>query len=146
VGVLPLRVSSATWALPIGRGLARALPAPCCRLEPLRRLVFGWFVGMARLERLSPAQARELLRAAHAAAPAVPSYLPALRTLDVSEQAARVHAPALVVYGERDAVAAANAPLLAERLGGRLVALPDTGHMPMIEAPYAFTAALAEAV
>jgi pimeloyl-ACP methyl ester carboxylesterase len=146
VGLLPLRVAHARWALPVGQLLARRLEWPCCTFAPLRRLAFGWFVGMARLERLSPAHARELLRAAEQASPAVRGYLPALRELDVSAEVSRVRAPVLVVYGERDGVAAGNAALLTERLGARLVVLPETGHMPMIEAPHAFTAALREIV
>lgn len=146
VGVLPLRVEGARWELPLGRLVAGRLARPCCAVGPLRRLVFRHVVGMARLERLSAAQARELMAAAALAAASVPGYLPALRSLDIGPALERLPVAPAVVYGERDGVGAASGRLIAARAGVRPVVLPDTGHMPMIEAPYAFTAALAESV
>jgi triacylglycerol lipase len=48
-----------------------------------------------------------------------------------------IEAPTLVVWGDRDEVLspAAAAPLAAGVRRGRLVRMPDTGHLPMIERP-----------
>jgi pimeloyl-ACP methyl ester carboxylesterase len=65
---------------------------------------------------------------------------------DVRERAREVHVPTLLVWGERD-------PLVPAALAGewqraiphaRLVLLPRTGHVPMVEQPRLFTAALQE--
>jgi pimeloyl-ACP methyl ester carboxylesterase len=65
---------------------------------------------------------------------------------DVRERAHDVHVPTLLVWGERD-------PLVPAALAGewqraipqaRTVLLPRTGHVPMVEQPQMFTAALQE--
>jgi pimeloyl-ACP methyl ester carboxylesterase len=65
---------------------------------------------------------------------------------DVRERARDVRVPTLLVWGERD-------PLVPPELAGewqraiphaRLVLLPHTGHVPMVEQPRAFAAALEE--
>jgi len=63
---------------------------------------------------------------------------------DVRERARDVHVPTLLVWGERD-------PLVPAELAGewqraipqaRLVLIPRTGHVPMVERPQAFAIAL----
>jgi 2-succinyl-6-hydroxy-2,4-cyclohexadiene-1-carboxylate synthase len=55
----------------------------------------------------------------------------------------RLHAPTLVLAGERDAKFTAIARLMAERIpGARLLLLPSSGHSPHLEAPAAYVEAL----
>jgi pimeloyl-ACP methyl ester carboxylesterase len=65
---------------------------------------------------------------------------------DVRERARDVHLPTLLVWGERDPLVPAE---LAEEWRraiphARLVLIPRTGHVPMLERPQAFAAALEE--
>ena len=109
-----------------------------------RRLVFGWFVGMASSTGSNRA-ARSLLRGAARAAPVVPAVLPALAYLDLRAIAAQVD-------GRRSSSGAStisgwdNGPVLADALGAEELVLPGVGHMPMIEAPYSFGVAVADFV
>jgi pimeloyl-ACP methyl ester carboxylesterase len=75
------------------------------------------------------------------AAPALADYLPVLDRLDLSAAAAGVDCRSLVVWGELDAHAV-NGELLAAALRGTGRVIPGCGHMPMLEAPYAFRRAL----
>jgi pimeloyl-ACP methyl ester carboxylesterase len=109
-----------------------------------RRLVFGWFVGMGGLDGLDPAMGRAMLRDSAAAAHVVPGVLPALQTIDLAGLCARVDVPALVVWGDLDRGGWESGPGLAAALHGRELVLPGVGHMPMLEAPYAFATAVAE--
>jgi pimeloyl-ACP methyl ester carboxylesterase len=55
---------------------------------------------------------------------------------DLRSPAAEVRQPALVVVGDRDRTTGRDAPLLARALpAGRLVQVPDTGHLPHLERP-----------
>jgi proline iminopeptidase len=58
---------------------------------------------------------------------------PALRELDL---------PAMVVHGDDDPIPVDTARATAEALDAEFVLLPDAGHVPYVEAPEAFTAAL----
>lgn len=145
VGMVPLQLSRARFVLPFHRMLALTEPAwggAAMALAPFRRVVFGWFVGMGGLAGLDPALGREMLRDAGRAAPVVPSVLGPLKTLDLADFAKDVTAPALVLWGDLDASGWESGPPLAAALRGTEVVLPGVGHMPMLEAPYAFTTAI----
>ena len=64
---------------------------------------------------------------------------------DLGEEARRILAPTLLVWGARDPVIPLSAGRAAERLipGARLVAL-DCGHSPYLERPAEFSAALSD--
>jgi proline iminopeptidase len=147
VGLVPMDVRKARMVMPLHRVLARTERAwewaAATRKLP-RRVVFGWFVGMRRLEGLEPTVARRLLRGAARAAPIVSSALPALETLDLEGVLARVEARTLVLWGEHDRSGWDNGPGLADALGAEELVLPGVGHMPMIEAPYSFGLAVSE--
>ncbi len=147
VGLAPVNVRKARMVMPFHRMLARTERAwewaATTRKLP-RRVVFGWFVGMRRLENLEPSVARGLLRGAARAAPVVSSALPALETLDLESVLAGVEARSLVVWGEHDRSGWDNGPALADALGAQELVLPGVGHMPMIEAPYSFGQAVSE--
>jgi pimeloyl-ACP methyl ester carboxylesterase len=65
-------------------------------------------------------------------------------TFDVREQIAEIRQPALVICGADDFLTPPRyAQFLADRMpAARLVIVPNTGHMVMLEQPQAFTAAL----
>jgi pimeloyl-ACP methyl ester carboxylesterase len=145
VGMVPLELRRARFVLPFHRLLALTEPAwggAALALGPSRRAVFGWFVGMAGLDGLEPALGREMLRDAGRAAPAVRKVLAPLAGLDLAGMARGVSAPALVLWGDLDRSGWESGPPLAAALRGRQEVLPGVGHMPMLEAPYAFTMAV----
>jgi pimeloyl-ACP methyl ester carboxylesterase len=145
VGMAPLELRRARFVLPFHRLLALTEPAwggAALALGPSRRAVFGWFVGMAALDGLEPALGREMLRDAGRAAPVVRKVLAPLAALDLAGMARGISAPALVLWGDHDATGWESGPPLAAALGGRQEVLPGVGHMPMLEAPYAFTVAV----
>jgi len=145
VGMVPLQLSRARLVLPFHRLLALTEPAwggAAMALGPFRQVVFGWFVGMAGLDGFDPAMGRQMLRDAGRAAPVVPKVLDPLMTLDLAGLAKGVTAPALVLWGDLDTSGWESGPRLAAALRGTEVVLPGVGHMPMLEAPYAFTTAV----
>ena len=145
VGMVPLELRRAGLVLPFHRALALtelAWGAAAVRLPPSRRAIFGWFVGMAGLDGLEPAMGREMLRDAARAAPVVRGVLGPLAALDLPGLAKDVSAPALVLWGDLDATGWESGPPLAASLRGTEVVLPGVGHMPMLEAPYAFMTAV----
>jgi pimeloyl-ACP methyl ester carboxylesterase len=144
VGMVPLRLGPARRLLPAATAIALAArsAAPLLsRTAAGRALVFGWFVGMARPQAVPPLLAERMIREAVDSSPALADYLPVLDRLDLSEVAARVDCRSLVVWGELDAHAV-NGELLATALRGAAQVIPGCGHMPMLEAPYAFRRAL----
>jgi pimeloyl-ACP methyl ester carboxylesterase len=145
VGMVPLQLRRARRVLPFHRVLALTEPAwggAAVALGPSRRAVFGWFVGMAGLDGLDPALGRRMLRDAGRAARVVPRVLGPLTGLDLASLAGAVSAPALVLWGDLDSSGWESGPRLAEALHGHREVLPGVGHMPMLEAPYAFTTAV----
>ncbi|HEY2788390.1 MAG TPA: alpha/beta hydrolase [Gaiellales bacterium] len=147
VGMIPLELRRAQYVLPFHRALAVTEPVwgGAAVSWPLaRRLVFGWFVGMAGLDGVDPAMGREMLRDSAAAAHVVSEVMPALAGLDLPSLCAGVAVPALVIWGDLDRGGWDSGPPLAAALHGREVVLPGVGHMPMLEAPYAFSMAIAE--
>jgi pimeloyl-ACP methyl ester carboxylesterase len=52
--------------------------------------------------------------------------------------------PASVIWGDLDRSGWESGPPLAAALDAPEVVLPGVGHMPMLEAPYAFSVAIAE--
>jgi pimeloyl-ACP methyl ester carboxylesterase len=145
VGMVPLELRRARYVLPFHRLLALTEPAwggAAVALAPSRRAVFGWFVGMAGLDGLDPALGREMLRDAGRTAPVVTRVLGPLAHLDLAALAACVSAPALVLWGDLDRSGWESGPPLADALRARPEVLPGVGHMPMLEAPYAFTMAV----
>jgi pimeloyl-ACP methyl ester carboxylesterase len=147
VGMAPLALRRARFVLPFHRALAATEPWwggwAVTRALP-RRAVFGWFVGMAELGGLDAGTARAMLRDAAGAAAAVLPALDALDRLDLARLCASVDAPALVLWGERDRSGWESGPPLAAALGAGETILPGVGHMPMLEAPYAFAVAIRE--
>ncbi len=61
---------------------------------------------------------------------------------DLRPELARLDVRALVVHGDDDPIPLPSAAATAHALKGPLVVLPDCGHVPYIEAPEAFVAAL----
>jgi pimeloyl-ACP methyl ester carboxylesterase len=143
IGMIPLELRRARFVLPFHRALAASEPlwggAAASYALP-RRAVFGWFVGMERLDGVDSAMGREMLRDAGRSAPVVRAVMPALASLDLAALCTAVRAPALVIWGDRDRSSWENGPPLGVALGARQCVLPGVGHMPMLEAPYAFTA------
>ncbi len=144
VGAVPLDLSWARWLLPLAPAVAIAarLGAEGVAATAVgRRLVFGWFVGMAWPQAVDPALGAQLIRGAADAAPAVGDVVDALAGLRLAEDAVPLRVPALVVWGDRDAHADNGRPL-AEALSATSRVLQGCGHMPMLEAPYTFRRAL----
>jgi pimeloyl-ACP methyl ester carboxylesterase len=144
IGGAPLRVDVPAWEISIGGALLAVLPLwewIASRPGIVRSLVFGSFVAMRRLDTLDPAMARSLLRGAVGTGAVVEDLLTPLDGLDLRGLGSRVEAPALVCWGEKDWLGASNGPPLADALGADKVAIPDVGHMPMLESPYALLAA-----
>jgi 3-oxoadipate enol-lactonase len=144
VGVVPLDLSVSRRLLRVAPEVAWAARAGAEGVAASaagRRLVFGWFVGMARPQAVGAGMGAELIRAAADAAPVVSDVLVALEGLRLEEPAARLRVPALVIWGDCD-VHAGNGPRLAAALSGRTHVLTGCGHMPMLEAPYSFRRAI----
>jgi pimeloyl-ACP methyl ester carboxylesterase len=147
VGMIPIELRRARFVLPFHRAVAATEPlwGRAAASWPLpRRLVFGWFVGMGSLDGVDPAMGREMLHDAAAAADVVPGVLPALRTLDLEGMCAGIDVRALVLWGDLDRGGWESGPPLAAALHARELVLPGVGHMPMLEAPYAFSVAVAD--
>src|SRR5207248_2698672 len=75
------------------------------------------------------------------APPALPEMLEQLLECDLRPAAEAVRCPVLVAWGERDAHSG-NGPALASALRADTLIIPGVGHMPMLEAPFAFRRAL----
>jgi pimeloyl-ACP methyl ester carboxylesterase len=147
VGMIPLELRRARFVLPFHRALGATEPlwgrgAVSCPLS--RRLVFGWFVGMAGLDGVDAAMGRAMVRDAARSASVVRGVLPALASLDLAALCAGVQAPSLVIWGDLDRSGWESGPGLAAALRAPELVLPGVGHMPMLEAPYAFSVAIGE--
>lgn len=146
IGIEPLEIGFTRALVPAASvvgAAARALARPLARTAAGRGFVFGWFVGMARPHAVDAALGERLIRGAAQAAPQVAAVLSALDRLDLRPAAARVRCPALVVWGDRDGHGRLNGAGLAEALRAQRRILPGAGHMPMLEAPFAFRRSLA---
>jgi pimeloyl-ACP methyl ester carboxylesterase len=98
-------------------------------------------------ERLSPAMAYELVQGA--GAPGFMDALGALLDHSYRDELARIEVPVLIVWGRNDMlVPRGDAREYEELIGAnaRRVMFEDTGHVPMIERPNEFNAAVAEFV
>jgi pimeloyl-ACP methyl ester carboxylesterase len=141
VGLAPLGIGWTRHLIPFTAPVAAAAraAAPLAASTAIgRRFVFGWFVGMRRPQAVDPALGERLIRGAAAAAPCLADVLPELERLGLERPAAAVPCPALTVWGDCDPHGLANGPRLAAALHGEWARLPGCGHMPMLEAPYAF--------
>jgi pimeloyl-ACP methyl ester carboxylesterase len=122
------------------------LQAAARRVDGLRRAVLASPLGVsgvvARVTQFGPnASARVVdhvvALAQRTASEVWTDALPELMEMDLRHAVPRVRVPALVLAGELDRVTPpAGAVALAGALPeGRLVLIPDTGHIPMLEAP-----------
>jgi pimeloyl-ACP methyl ester carboxylesterase len=136
-----------SWRSPawhrVGREATR-LADPALTLSPrLRRLAFARL--MDDPATLSGGQARELVRGARRGRSTGPAGI-AIVHAGLRDRIHRLTMPVLVVWGERDRVVSPGyARTLAHALpDGRLLLLPATGHLPMVEAPDVLAGALAD--
>jgi pimeloyl-ACP methyl ester carboxylesterase len=144
VGVLALELGPARRLAPVAGAVARTIePAAelLARTRGGRRAVFGWFVGMQEPDAVPPELGARLIRSAAGASRAIAAVLPELARRDLPAVAASVECPSLTIWGERDAHAG-NGDAFADALGGSRIELAEIGHMPMLEAPFTFRAAL----
>ena len=65
-----------------------------------------------------------------------------LGDFDLRSRVAELRVTARVVHGEDDPIPMATAETLAQSLGADLIRIPECGHVPYVEQPEAFTAAL----
>jgi pimeloyl-ACP methyl ester carboxylesterase len=81
---------------------------------------------------------------ASAGAQRTAAALEAITTADLRPRLAATHMPLGVVWGEADRTVPIRAldDLVEARPDARVVTLPNTGHVPMVERPTEFTAAL----
>ena len=115
------------------------------RSPALRRAIFGRLaVDPAALR---SRDVRDMLRGA-AEARATRAAIEALGGLDQREQLARLALPVALIWGDADPVAPYADALTARALApdAHLETLPGAGHVPMLEAPEAFAAALLRAL
>jgi pimeloyl-ACP methyl ester carboxylesterase len=146
IGIAPLQIGITRAFVPAAPAVAlaaRALARPLAVTPAGRRFVFGWFVGMARPQAVEAELGERLIRGAAQASAQVAGVLPVLDGLDLRPTAAQVGCRSLVIWGERDGHGLLNGAALADALRGERRILPDVGHMPMLEAPFAFRRSLA---
>ena len=147
VGVAPLGLG---WtrrlvpAAPAVAAAARAVAPVAANTAAGRRFVFGWFVGMHRPQAVDPGLAGRLIRGAADAAPCLADVLPELELLGLERAAAAGALPLADGLGRR------RPPRPRQRRRSwppsctdEAPCCPDCGHMPMLEAPYAFRRLLA---
>jgi pimeloyl-ACP methyl ester carboxylesterase len=131
-------------------GFARAVNAyatvPEARAETLvrrprlRRRVLDVVVRYP--ERLSGPMCLEILRGS--GKPAAPDATDAIMSYDYRERVSEVACPTLIVWGRKDRVVPVSSAEEYHRMieDSRLEVFEDTGHMPMLERPARFNAAL----
>ena len=141
-----------TIALPALRALGAARTAKVLALAGWYLAAWSWrseskdrhtarYAAMAVTQEGIPA-VRDKVKAAMAALPVpndnVPQLERAFTRTDLTDRLHEIRLPALVLYGQRDAVMVAGARILMQGLGNaRRVCLPDVGHEPFIEDPNA---------
>ena len=104
--------------------------------------MFESFVAMSRLDDLDPYMARQMLRGAVGTAGVVEDLIAPLDGLDLRSLARRVGCTGAGLLGrEGPARRVERASRWRRRWVREIVAIPDVGHMPMLEAQYALTAA-----
>ncbi|MGZ4431511.1 MAG: alpha/beta fold hydrolase, partial [Gaiellales bacterium] len=141
IGMHPIDLRRSRFAFPLARVIAPGISrhADAIARNPLgRRLVFGAFVNMRRVEAMDPAMGAALLRKAIMTEGAVADALEPMAEFDLRPAASSVHVPSLVIWGDHDRHGLVNGAALADALGAEAVELPGCGHMPMLESPYAF--------
>jgi len=146
VGMVPLdlgRTAELMAAAPALAAVARVAGSLLYSTRLGRRVAFGWFVGMREPEAVTPELARRLVLSAAqvAGTAALPEMLDHLIGFDLRADAESVQCPALVIWGEHDAHAG-NGAELAAAVRGSAEEMAGVGHMPMLEAPFAFRSAL----
>jgi len=123
-----------------------SLQAAAKRVDGLRRVVLAGPTGLsgvvARVTQFGPNAPKDVVDHVVALAQSTASEvwtdaLPELMEMDLRHAVPRVRVPAVVLVGEHDRVTPpAGAVALAGALPeGRLVVIPDAGHIPMLEAP-----------
>jgi pimeloyl-ACP methyl ester carboxylesterase len=120
---------------------ARRGAAPLTDLVWGRRLLLG--LAVADGADVSPAVARGMLDASLSARRTGPA-LSTITTADLRPRLREIAVPIGVIWGEADLTVPIRGleDLLAERPDARVIRLPDRGHVPMVEDPEAFAAAL----
>ncbi|MFQ5555076.1 MAG: alpha/beta fold hydrolase [Acidimicrobiia bacterium] len=110
----------------------------------------------SRPERVGPetrAEMAEMVRLRHTMEWAIPAFTQAMRSITrvlvrrsrfMSQTVHRIAAPTLLLHGEADSIVAPGAAhsVAEARPDWHLELLPDIGHIPMIETPDRFTAAV----
>ena len=106
-----------------------------------RRLLLG--PSVADPARVTAATARAMIDSSLGAR-RTGAALAAIATTDLRPRLGEIAAPLGVIWGEADRMVpiAGLEDLLAARPDARVVRLPDTGHVPMVERPDAFVATL----
>ncbi len=120
---------------------ARRGAAPLTDLAWGRRLLLG--LAVADGAHVPPAVARGMVDASLSARRTGPA-LATITTTDLRPLLREIAAPLGVIWGEADLTVPIRGldDLLSERPDARVVRLPNTGHVPMVERPDAFVAAL----
>jgi pimeloyl-ACP methyl ester carboxylesterase len=120
---------------------ARRGVAPLTDLVWGRRLLLG--LAVADGAHVPPAVARGMLDASLRARRTGPA-LATITTADLRPRLWEITVPLGVIWGEADQTVPIRGleNLLAERPDARVIRLPDTGHVPMVEDPAAFITAL----
>lgn len=95
--------------------------------------VAGYFTHPARARGLTPFRVTE--RTQQAVWSSVGDY-------DLREKLASLSVPALVLHGQHDAIPVSSAEETASLLGAELVVFEHSGHVPYVEEPHKFVAAL----
>ena len=147
IGMIPFELRRARLVLPFHRALAATEPlwggAAATYALP-RRAVFGWFVGMASLDGVDPEMGREMLGGAAARPPSSRRSCRRSARSTCRSSALRCARRRSSSGATATAAAARTARRCVAALGARERVLPGVGHMPMLEAPYAFSAEMAD--
>jgi len=130
----------------LASGAERALAARR-RAAPLAEVAWGRRLLLAMTAAdgagMPPALARQMIEASESARRTAPA-LAAITSADLRPLLAGTDVPLGVIWGEADRTVPIRAldDLVSARPDARVIRLPDAGHVPMVERPAAFTAAL----